>query len=286
MPVKKHHTIELSNGRALDMSRTLVMGVLNVTPDSFSDGGRFLNPVVAVTRAQKMIQDGADIIDIGGESTRPGARKITADEEIQRTIPIIESVRKSSDIPISIDTAKSEVAKAALETGADIVNDISALRFDPDLADVIKKHNAPAILMHMLGTPETMQVNPHYDDCIKEITDFLKERITCCLEKGISQDKIIIDPGIGFGKRIKDNLSILKNLDKFRKLGHPVLVGASRKSFIAGVTGNKNIPDQRIGGSLAAIFYAVNSGCEIVRVHDVAETVEAIKVLNAVQESV
>nr|MBN2278265.1 dihydropteroate synthase [candidate division Zixibacteria bacterium] len=283
---KNHHLLELAGRRPLEMNRTLVMGVLNVTPDSFSDGGRYLNPVLAVTRALKMAEEGADIIDIGGESTRPGSEKVTLETELKRTILVIEALRKSSAIPISIDTNKAAVARRALEAGADIINDISALRFDPDMAELAAKTAVPVILMHMLGTPETMQDEPRYSNCIAEIIDFFRERIEFCRKAGIKTERLILDPGIGFGKRLQDNLNILNNLDKFKILGQPLLVGASRKSFISMITGIKSHADKRIGGSLAAICWAIRAGCDIVRVHDVAETVEAIKVLNAIEESI
>jgi len=275
--------MSLPRGRKLELSRTLVMGVLNVTPDSFSDGGQYIDPQKALNRAMCMIEEGADIIDIGGESSRPGSAPVNADEEMRRTIPIIEAIRKKSNIPVSIDTTKADVARQAIEAGADIINDISALRFDDGMANVAADFDGPVTLMHMLGTPGTMQDNPHYDDCLAEITQFFSERLEFCDKSGIDRARIILDPGIGFGKRLEDNLNIIKNLGRFSGLGRPLMIGASRKSFIQMITGIKRDADKRIGGSLAAVFYAVRFGCNIIRVHDVAETVETIKVINAIE---
>lgn len=276
--------MRLGPNRALRFERPLVMGILNVTPDSFSDGGRYATSGTAITRALEMAAQGADIIDIGGESSRPGAEPVSADEELARVIPVISSLRKQSTIPISIDTYKSPVAEAALDAGADLINDISALRMDPELATVVAAAHAPVILMHMLGTPRTMQQNPHYADCVEEIAAFFQERIEFCLQNGISRDKLILDPGIGFGKRLEDNLAILAGLPRFKQFGIPILVGASRKSFIGQVHTDGRPAGERLGGSIAAAVVAVQRGADIVRVHDVAETVEALKLLGAIAE--
>ncbi|MCH9024735.1 MAG: dihydropteroate synthase [candidate division Zixibacteria bacterium] len=275
--------IPFGDGRELPLSRPLVMGVLNVTPDSFSDGGKYAKPRAAVRRATEMIKQGANIIDIGGESTRPGAEPIDAETEIERVIPVIESIRKKSDIPISIDTYKARVAEIAISAGADIVNDISALQFDQAMPDVVANCKVPVVLMHMQGTPGQMQQDPHYDDCIGEIQKFFLDRIEFCKLAGIDKSKIILDPGIGFGKRLSDNTQILANLETFKSFSLPILIGVSRKSFIGMINPTDSKAANRIGGSIAAALLAIQNGANIVRVHDVAETVEAIKVIKAIR---
>lgn len=275
--------IQLRCGRQLPLSHPLVMGILNVTPDSFSDGGLFDTNNTALEQAKKIEADGADIIDIGGESTRPGAEAVSEEEELARVIPIIEAIRRDSIIPISIDTYKANVAKEALEAGADMVNDISALRFDANMADVIADQKVPVILMHMLGEPRNMQTHPSYENCVEELLEFFTERIEYCISKGIDKSKLIIDPGIGFGKRLSDNLEIMSGLDKFEQFGLPILVGASRKSFIGMLHGSGKSADQRLGGSIAAATAAVMKGASIVRVHDVDQTVEALRVTQAIR---
>jgi dihydropteroate synthase len=261
-------------------SRTYLMGILNVTPDSFSDGGKFLNPKDAIKQALNMAEQGADIIDVGGESTRPGADSIPLEEELKRVIPVIEEVMKKTDVPISIDTYKSEVATRALDAGAEMVNDISALRFDPEMKKIISKYDVPVILMHIKGTPKNMQDDPHYDNVIQEISDYLKESIQMAEDSGIDKDKIIIDPGIGFGKRVKDNLEILRNLKKLTSLDKPILLGLSRKSFIGKAL---DLPlDQRLEGSLAASAVAILNGAKILRVHDVRESKRAAQMVDAI----
>ncbi len=276
--------ISLPRGRRLSFARPLVMGILNVTPDSFSDGGDFIKPKNAIARAYEIINEGADIIDIGGESSRPGADDIKSEEEIGRVLPVIEAVRQISDLPISIDTTKADVAEAAIKAGADIINDISALRFDPRMVEVAIAYETPVILMHLLGEPKTMQTNPRYDNCIREIKEFFEERIEFSVNNGIDKEKIIIDPGIGFGKRLRDNLDIIKNLNEFKTLDCQIMLGSSRKSFIPKITQKENNPAERIGGSLASMIFAIGKGCNIVRVHDVAETIEAINVFRAIEE--
>ncbi len=269
--------------RSLDLSRPLVMGIINVTPDSFSDGGRFYALDAAVIQALQMEADGADIIDIGGESSRPGAAPVDAEEEARRVIPVIRGIRRSSCIPISVDTYRAETARQAIEAGADIINDISALRMDPALAQVIVETRAPVVLMHMQGTPQTMQQNPHYDDCLKEVGEFFDERIRFCTRSGVSPDRLILDPGLGFGKRLEDNVALLAGLETFKRFGIPILVGASRKSFINLLAPSSHSAQERLGGSLAAALTAVANGANIVRVHDVAPTVEALKVFRALR---
>ncbi|PWB70286.1 dihydropteroate synthase [candidate division GN15 bacterium] len=277
--------MRLGPGRTLRFERPLVTGILNVTPDSFSDGGRFASTDTAVNHALELVKQGADIIDVGGESSRPGAEPVSADDEMARVVPVIRELRRQSSIPISVDTYKSTVAEAALDAGADIINDISALRMDPELATVAAAAHAPVILMHMLGTPRTMQQHPHYENCVEEIVTFFRQRIDYCLKNGIARDKLILDPGIGFGKRLEDNLAILSGLGQFKQFGVPVLVGASRKSFIGLVHAAGSPAGERLGGSIAAAVVAVQNGADMVRVHDVAETVEALKVLGAIAKT-
>ena len=249
----------------------LIMGILNATPDSFSDGGRFNTTKKATNHALKMIDDGADIIDIGGESTRPGSKQIFLNEEINRTIPIIKSLRKLNDsILISIDTSKSEVARQAMEEGADIINDVTSYNNDLNMPEIARKYEAGIILMHMQGTPENMQIDPSYDNVIGEVSEFLNKKILDSIKSGILKESIIIDPGIGFGKNINQNLTLLKNLDKFTKV-HPTLIGLSRKSFIGKIIGEKD-PKGRLAGSLGATAFSIIQGAHILRVHDVKET--------------
>jgi len=267
----------------LDTShKTLVMGILNVTPDSFSDGGRYLDTKTAVEQGLRMAEEGADIIDIGGESTRPGAQKISLDEELKRVLPVIRELASKLKIPISIDTYKSKVAKAAIEAGASIVNDISGLNFDPEMARTVSAYKAGLVLMHIKGTPENMQTDPQYDDLLAEVGSYLKSSIKLAAEAGIKHEMIAIDPGIGFGKTVEHNLSLIKNLEYFKKFNCPLVVGVSRKSFIGKL--NNNIPaDQRLPGSLAAALLAVQNGASVIRCHDVKETVQALTVYQAVK---
>jgi len=249
--------------------RVLIMGILNVTPDSFSDGGRFLSPDAAVERALAMEKEGADIIDVGGESSRPGAEPVPVEEELRRVLPVLERLRGKLRIPISIDTTKAEVAEAALRAGASIVNDISALRFDPAMAPLVAKFGAGLVLMHMLGTPKTMQQAPHYEDVVTEVRDFLAERAQYAQSQGIPREAIAVDPGIGFGKTVEHNLELLRRLPELVELGFPVLVGPSRKSFIGAILGLG--VEERLEGTLAACAVAVVRGANILRVHDVKE---------------
>jgi dihydropteroate synthase len=261
-------------------SRTHLMGVLNVTPDSFSDGGRFLKLEDAVRCGIKMAEEGADIIDVGGESTRPGSDPITIEEELSRVIPVIEGLSKEIDIPISIDTYKSEVAKKALDAGAEMMNDISALRFDPKMKELAGEYQVPIVLMHIKGTPKNMQENPYYNDVIKEIIKYLRESTQLAKDAKVQEENIIIDPGIGFGKRLEDNLNILKNLRKFSILNCPILVGPSRKSFIGKIL---DLPvEERLEGSLAALAVAIMNGANIVRVHDVKQSKRVAGIVNAI----
>ena len=263
--------------------QSLIMGILNVTPDSFSDGGKYLEKNNAINHALAMIDNGADIIDVGGESTRPFSDPVSLDEEISRVIPVIEGIRKESDVCISIDTTKSEVATAALDSGASLINDVSAMEVDPLMIDVALKFDCPIIIMHMKGTPKSMQDNPQYESLISDIKDYLQERVDFIVSKGVNSKKIVIDPGIGFGKTVENNFEIIKNLNHFTKMGFPVMLGASRKSFI-GIS--LDLPEEdRLEGSLAANIIGLQNGAKIFRVHDVAETNKAFVIANKIFNS-
>jgi dihydropteroate synthase len=270
----------IGNTRFTAGSEPLVMGILNVTPDSFYDGGRFYNRQEALRHVEEMVKEGADIIDIGGMSSRPGAKPVSTADELKRTIPIIKNINKNYDILISIDTYRSEVAEEAVSAGAAIINDISALSMDDKMVSVAVSGGASVILMHMQGTPENMQDNPHYDDVIDEIYEYLYQRACYAIDSGISSDKIIIDPGIGFGKNLDHNITILNKIKEFSFMGFPVLVGPSRKSFLGKVL---DLPgDERLEGSIAAAVWSVINNVSIVRVHDVGETVRALKIINSI----
>ena len=267
----------------LDCSKkTHIMGILNVTPDSFSDGGEYFQKDAAIQQALRMVADGADIIDIGGESTRPGSEPLPLEEELRRIIPVLETLAKEITIPISIDTYKSEVARSALDAGASMVNDISGLRFDPEMPKVVAAYKVPVVIMHVKGTPKDMQINPVYTALIPEILDYLREGIRIATESGIPEEMIIIDPGIGFGKRFEHNLEIIHNLHKFTQLEKPVLIGPSRKAFIGKILGDKP-PDKRLEGTAAAVAISIMNGANIIRVHDVREMVKVAKVADAVK---
>jgi dihydropteroate synthase len=257
------------------------MGILNLTPDSFSDGGRFLARDAALTHANQMVAEGAAIIDIGGESTRPGAQPVSEQQELDRVVPVIEALAGEIPVPISIDTSKPKVMTEAVATGAGMLNDVYALRA-PGAIEAAAKTNVPICLMHMQGEPRTMQNEPVYKNVVKEVGEFLAERLGACASAGISPDRILLDPGFGFGKTLQHNLSLLKNLGKLRTIGAPLLVGISRKSMIGSLLGNVPV-DDRLSGSLAAAVLAVSHGAAIIRVHDVRETVEALKIVSAVQ---
>jgi dihydropteroate synthase len=266
-------------GMSLALKRTpLVMGIVNVTPDSFSDGGEFLAVDKAIEHARRLAEEGADIIDIGGESTRPGSDPVPADEEMNRVLPVVEALVPETRIPISIDTRKPEVARAALEAGCHIVNDVSACA-DGTMAEVIAAFDVPVVIMHMRGDPKTMQVNPRYEDVVSEVKEFLRERAERLIAAGVKEDRIIIDPGIGFGKRFRDNLELIKNIAQIRSLGYPVLVGASRKRFLGEVLDAE--VDERLYGSLAVAAHCYFAGVDIIRVHDVRATREILAVLDA-----
>ena len=274
---------ELNNWLLSEDKQSLIMGILNVTPDSFSDGGQFLNKNSAIGHALKMIEEGADIIDIGGESTKPFSSPVSLDEELSRVLPVIEDLRKETDVCISIDTTKSEVANQALEMGASIINDVSAMEFDEKMIGIALKFDCPIVLMHMKGIPKNMQENPHYTSLISEIITYLNARIDFVLSKGIDKKKIIIDPGIGFGKSVENNFEIINNLNQFVDLGYPVMLGASRKSFI-GIT--LDVPeDKRVEGSLAANIIGFQKGVSVFRVHDVDQTRKALTITKKIFNS-
>jgi len=256
------------------------MAILNVAPDSFFDGGRYCGVAEALAHARTLIGEGADLIDIGGESTRPGSRPVTLEEERRRVVPVVVALRAETALPISVDTTKAAVAAEALAAGADLVNDVSAGRLDPAMLSVVAGHGAGIVLMHMQGTPETMQRDPVYDDVVREVLEFLSERITAARAAGIAGDRILVDPGIGFGKRLEHNLALLAGLDRLAALGVPVVVGASRKTFLGALTGRA--VEDRLSASVAAAVVAVASGARVVRVHDVGATRAALAVAEAI----
>ena len=274
--------IPLADGRNLDLSSPLVMGVLNCTPDSFHAGSRLSDVEDVVRAAERMVEDGAGVLDIGGESSRPGAEPVSPEDEVRRVVPAIESIRRRLDVPVSVDTVRARVARGALDAGADLVNDISALA-DPDMAGLIAGRGAAVVLMHMRGTPRTMQSDTRYDDVVAEIAAFLAEVSEKAVAAGIRGDRIVLDPGIGFGKSVEGNLEILRRLPELSRLGRPLLVGASRKSFIGETL---DLPvDERLEGSLAVAATAVWQGARIIRAHDVRETVRVVRMVDAVRRS-
>ncbi len=291
----KKYTLEWDRFKLKLGKKPYIMGILNVTPDSFSDGGRYFKFEKAVAQGRALAHEGADILDIGGESSRPFAEPVSEEEEIQRVAPVIKELSHQIDIPISIDTVKSRVALEALNAGASIINDISSFEKDPKLADLAAKRSTPVIMMHMKGTPETMQVNPEYSDLIKEINDYFIQRIDFAVNKGIQKKNIILDPGIGFGKTVQHNLVILKNMDKLAEIGFPLLVGSSRKSFIQKILSEKNKKENKQEihaaseeceiGTLASVAAAFMNGGHIVRVHDVARVKPFVQILDSIQSA-
>lgn len=263
--------------------RTHVMGVLNVTPDSFSDGGRYFELNRAVEHALAMARDGADVIDVGGQSTRPYSQRLPLNEELERVIPVIEILSRELTVPISIDTYRADVARQALNSGASIINDISALRFDPQMAAIAASAGVPLILMHMKGTPEDMQKAPEYTDVVTEVVSFLRAAVNQAVDQGVREDLIMVDPGIGFGKTFDHNLTILKELKEFRALNRPILLGTSNKAFIGHIL-NKEV-DQRDTGTMATVSAAVMNGAHMVRVHDVKKAVDTVRVIDAIQRA-
>ncbi|HYA88595.1 MAG TPA: dihydropteroate synthase [Nitrospirota bacterium] len=279
--VRSDYKIDCRGTMLILGGRTRIMGILNVTPDSFSDGGLFADAGKAISHARDMAAAGADIIDIGGESTRPGSEPLAEEEELRRIIPLIERLSKELAVPISVDTYKASVAKKALDAGASIVNDISGLRFSPDMAKVVAEYGAAVIIMHIKGTPRNMQQNPVYDDVIGEIMAYLEEGIAIAERAGVDRNKTLIDPGIGFGKTLEHNLAILNRLDAFRALGRPIVLGTSRKKFIGKIL-EIPIPEQRIEGTAATVAIGIERGASIVRVHDVAHMARIVRMTDAI----
>ena len=268
-------------GRPLKLDRPRVVGILNVTPDSFSDGGSYANTDEAVAHGLRMVEEGADMLDIGGESTRPGADDVSPEEELRRVLPVLEQLAARTTVPLAIDTSKPEVMRAAVAAGAGMINDVYALRRDGAL-DVVAGLGVPVCLMHMLGEPRSMQDDPHYDDVVGDVHRFLTDRLFACELAGIDRRKVMVDPGFGFGKTLEHNLALLRELERFASLGSGVYVGLSRKSMIGAITG-RQVPAERAAGSVAAALVAVQRGARMVRVHDVAATVDALAVWHAVQ---
>jgi dihydropteroate synthase len=285
LPAARDCVILSWNGFNLDFAaKTHIMGVLNVTPDSFSDGGLFVDKKSAVRHAYYLAENGADILDIGGESTRPGAAALSLNEELQRTIPVIQAVARSVHIPISIDTCKAEVARRALDAGASMVNDISGLRSDHGMLKVIAEYGVPVVAMHIKGTPKNMQEHPVYEALIPEIMDYLRYSIGLAADSGIPEDRIIIDPGIGFGKTVDHNVEIIKHLKEFTLLGRPVAIGVSRKAFIGKLLGGAPT-GERMEGTAAAVAISILNGANIVRVHDVKQMAKVAKVADAIKRA-
>src|SRR2546421_9021185 len=261
-------------------ARTAVMGIVNVTPDSFSDGGRFLDPDAAVAHGTELADQGADVLDVGGESTRPGAAPVPADEELHRVVPVVERLAVGGTARVSVDTTKLAVAEAALQAGARIVNDVSAFRFEPEMAGLVASAGASCCLMHMLGEPRTMQEDPRYDDVVSDVKAFLEERLAFAMGEGVPEERVWLDPGIGFGKTVDHNLELIRRLDEIVALGRPVVIGTSRKSFIGRLTGGK--PEtQRLPGTIATNVIALERGAMVFRVHDVGQVVDALAVAAA-----
>ncbi len=277
-------TLRSPHGRTLETGhRTLLMGILNVTPDSFYDGGRYTATEVAVRRGLDLLAQGADLLDIGGESSRPGAEPVPLEEELRRVIPVIQELRREApEAWISVDTYKAEVARQAVAAGADMVNDISAATLDPDMAPFLASHQVPVVLMHMQGTPRTMQQNPFYRDVVDEVYRYLESRQQALYALGLPTSQMVVDPGIGFGKRLGDNLELLKNITRFRGLNVPLLVGHSRKSLIGALLEEPR-PEKRLYGTLALTAFLVMKGVEILRVHDVAENRQVVRTLEALR---
>ncbi len=267
-------------GRWLELNTPVVMGILNVTPDSFSDGGMFIHPEKALQQADQMAAAGAKIIDVGGESTRPGAQAVSEQQELERVIPVVEALHRELDVIISIDTSKAKIMRESASAGAGLINDVMALRSEGALEAALDT-GLPVCLMHMQGKPRSMQQKPQYSDVVTEVINFLQTRISNCIAAGMNKTQIIIDPGFGFGKSLEHNIELFKHLNKINELGYPVLVGASRKSMLAQLTGKA--VDMRLGGSLALATIAVLQGAKVIRVHDVAETVDAVKVASALK---
>lgn len=270
----------LVKDQRLALDHPLIMGIVNVTPDSFFDGGRFYDPQQAVAHAVQLVEEGADLLDIGAESTRPGALPVDEEEEHRRLIPVVAAVAKAVSVPISVDTSKAAVARAAIDAGAVMINDVTALRGDTTMVEVVAKTGAGLVLMHMQGTPQTMQRSPHYEDVIEDITRFLAERARFAMDRGVVHERIVLDPGIGFGKTLTHNIDLLANLHAFLQLGFPLLVGPSRKGFIGQLT--RQSPEGRAWGTAGVVALAVEHGANILRVHDVAPMKDVVTVADAI----
>ena len=267
---------------SLDLTFPSIMGVVNVTPDSFSDGGRFLAADAALEQALTLVREGASIVDIGGESTRPGSEPVSADEELRRVLPVIEALAGSVGVPISVDTMKADVARRALAAGATIINDVSALRYDDAMVEVVAGTGCPVCIMHMQGMPKTMQEDPRYDDVVDEVLRFLEERLTAIVGRGVREEQVMVDPGIGFGKTVAHNLALLDGLSRFTALGRPLLLGTSRKRFLGAILGAE--PGERVIGTVATTVIGFLAGAHVFRVHDVRPNFEALRVALAVRE--
>jgi dihydropteroate synthase len=272
--------IALSGGNTAPVHAPVIMGVVNVTPDSFSDGGLFLDADAAVEHGRRLAAEGAAILDVGGESTRPGAEPVGEDEELRRVLPVVERLAAGGDARLSIDTNKAAVARAAIGAGADIVNDVSAFRFDPGLAGVVAEAGADCCLMHMLGDPRTMQLDPRYDDVVSDVKAFLEERLAFAMGEGIAEERVWLDPGIGFGKTVEHNLELLRRLDEIVAIGRPVVIGTSRKSFLGKLAGGRD-QSERLPGTIATNVLALERGATVFRVHDVAQNADALAVAAA-----
>ena len=268
---------------ASDLAFPCVMGVLNVTPDSFSDGGLFVHPEAAVRQGVEMAEEGAAIVDVGGESTRPGSDRVSVEQEISRVLPIVEALQSRVAARISVDTSKAEVARRALAAGAAIVNDVSALRVDPEMVEVVADAGCPVCLMHMLGAPKTMQEDPRYDDVVDDVSRFLEERLAFAVARGVREEQVMLDPGIGFGKTLAHNLLLLRHLDRFAALGRPVVLGTSRKRFLGAILDAE--PQDRLFGTVATTVMGALAGATVFRVHDVRPNVEALRVTEAVRRA-
>lgn len=267
----------------LEVQLPCVMGILNVTPDSFSDGGRFTQLDTAVAQGVAMARDGAAIIDVGGESTRPGSDRVSLDEELRRVLPVVERLRAETSAVLSIDTYKAEVARRAVAAGAALVNDVSSLRMDPAMVEVVAETGCPVILMHMQGEPKTMQKDPHYDNVVDDVRAFLEQRMAFAVDHGVAEEQILVDPGIGFGKTVAHNLILLRELDTLKEIRRPVVLGASRKRFLGAILGAE--PDGRLMGTVASTVVGLMNGADVVRVHDVRENFEALRVVLALREA-
>jgi dihydropteroate synthase len=277
------HPLARTIREAARCGRILVMGIVNVTPDSFSDGGRYDSVEAALAHARRLVAEGADLLDVGGESTRPGAEPVDAEAEMERVLPVIDALVAELDVPVSIDTMKAPVMRAAVEHGCQMINDVNGLR-DADAMTAAAELDVPVCIMHMQGAPRTMQADPRYDDVVEDLLAFFRERFSACHRAGVRSENLVVDPGFGFGKTLAHNLALLARLERFRSLGLPLLAGISRKSMLGRITG-RDAPDERVAASVAAAVLAAERGADLLRVHDVAETVDAVKLIHALREA-